>query len=50
MDHACEVNEKGTRNKNDGNELVNNCDLPLDLEHISKKTGIVQNKQSNKQS
>ena len=29
---ACEVNERGTRDKNDGNEVVDNCDLPLDLE------------------
>ena len=29
---ACEVNERGTRVKNDGNEVVDNCDLPLDLE------------------
>ena len=32
MDPACEVNERGTRDKNDGNEVVDNCDLPLDLE------------------
>ena len=32
MDPACEVNERGTRDKNDGNEMVDNCDLPLDLE------------------
>ena len=32
VDPACEVNERGTRNKNDGNEVVNDCDLPLDLE------------------
>ena len=32
VDPACEVNEKGTRDKNDGKEVVNNCDLPLDLE------------------
>ena len=33
---ACGVvmakNERGTRDKNDGNEMVDNCDLPLDLE------------------
>ena len=29
---ACEVNERGTRNKNDGNEVLDDCDLPLDLE------------------
>ena len=32
LDPACEVNERGTRDKNDGNEAVENCDLPLDLE------------------
>ena len=32
MDPACEVNERGTRDKNDGNEVVDNCDLPLKLE------------------
>ena len=32
VDHACEVNERGTRDNNDGNEVVDNCDLPLDLE------------------
>ena len=31
-DPACEVNERGTRDKNDGNEVVDNCALPLDLE------------------
>ena len=29
---ACEVNERGTRDKNDGNEVVDDYDLPLDLE------------------
>ena len=29
---ACEVNERGTRDKNDGNEVVDKCDLLLDLE------------------
>ena len=29
---ACEMNEMGTRVKNDGNEVVDNCDLPLHLE------------------
>ena len=29
---ACEVNERGTRDKNDGNEVVDFCDLPLDLD------------------
>ena len=32
MDPACEVDERGTRDKNDGNEMVDNSDLPLDLE------------------
>ena len=32
VDPACKVNERGTRDKNDGNEVVDNCDLPLDLE------------------
>ena len=32
VDPACEVNERGTRDKNDRNEMVDNCDLPLDLE------------------
>ena len=29
---ACEVNERETRDKNDGNEVVDKCDLSLDLE------------------
>ena len=29
---ACEVNERGKCDKNDGNELIDDCDLPLDLE------------------
>ena len=32
VDPACEVNERGTRDKNDGNEVSGNCDLQLDLE------------------
>ena len=32
VDPSCEMNERGTRDKNDGNEVVDNCDLPLDLE------------------
>ena len=32
VDPACEVNKRGTRDKNDGNEVVDDCDLPLDLE------------------
>ena len=32
MDPACEVTERGTRDKNDVNEVVDNCDLPLDME------------------
>ena len=31
VDIACEVNEKGTHEKNEGNEVTNNCDLPLVL-------------------
>ena len=32
MDPACEVNEKGTREKNDGNKVVEKgTDTPLDL-------------------
>ena len=29
---ACEVNESATRDKNGENELMDECDLPLDLE------------------
>ena len=32
VDPAYEVNERGTRDKNDGNEVMDGCDLPLDLE------------------
>ena len=32
VDPTCEVNGRGTRDKNDGNEVVDHCDLPLDLE------------------
>ena len=32
VDPACEVNERGTRYKNDGNEVVDDCDQPLGLE------------------
>ena len=33
MDPACEVNEKGTREKNDGNEIVEEgTSTPLDLD------------------
>ena len=32
VDPACGMNERGTHKKNDGNEVVDNCDLPLDLE------------------
>ena len=31
MDAAYEMNERGTRVKNGGTELVSECDLPLDL-------------------
>ena len=56
VDPACEVNERGTRDKNDGNEVVDDCDLPLDLELtervemddetylIPRKTGTARNK------
>ena len=33
---ACEVNERGTRNKNGGSEVIDECDLPLDLELIER--------------
>ena len=37
MDPACEVNEKGTREKNDGNEIVEEgTDTPLDLDPSEK--------------
>ena len=32
VDPAFEVNKRGTRDKNDGSEVVDDCDLPLDLE------------------
>ena len=32
VDPACEVNERGTCDNNDGNELIDDCDLPLNLE------------------
>ena len=32
VDPACDVNDRGTRGKNDRNEVVDDCDLPLDLE------------------
>ena len=35
VDPACEVNERDTRDKNDGNEVVDNCDLPLELDGAS---------------
>ena len=50
------MNERGTRDKNDGNEVVDDCDLPLDLEltervevdhetiPYAKKTGTAQSK------
>ena len=31
VDPACEVNERGTHDKNNGNEVVDNCDLPQDV-------------------
>ena len=36
VDPACEVNERGTRDKNDGSEAVDDFDLPLDLELIER--------------
>ena len=32
VEPMCEVNERGTRDKNDVNKVVDICDLPLDLE------------------
>ena len=32
MDPICEVNERGTRDKNDRIEMMVDCDLPLDLD------------------
>ena len=32
VDSACEENERDRRDKNDGNEVVDSCDLALDLE------------------
>ena len=31
VDLACEVNERCISDKNDGNEVLDDCDLPLDL-------------------
>ena len=31
VDPACELNERGTHDKNNGIEVVDNCDLPQDL-------------------
>ena len=31
MDPACGVTERGTRDKNDVNEVVDNCDLDMEL-------------------
>ena len=39
FDPACEVNERGTEDQNDGNEVVDNCDLALDLE-LTKRVGV----------
>ena len=36
VEPACEVNERGTRDKNDGNEVIDDCDLPLDLEFTER--------------
>ena len=32
VDSTCEMNERGIRDKNDGNEVIDDCDLPIDLE------------------
>ena len=32
VDPACEMNKRGTRDKNNGNEVVDDCDSPFDLE------------------
>ena len=34
---ACEVNERGIRDKNDGNEVLDYCDLPLNLELFERR-------------
>ena len=39
VDPTCEVNGRGTRDKNDGNEVVHDCDLPLDLE-LTERVGV----------
>ena len=39
VDPACEVNERGTPDKNDGNEVMDECDLPLDLELTERVKG-----------
>ena len=36
-DSACELNEKGIRDKSDGNGMIIDCDLPLDLELTERK-------------
>ena len=37
VDPACEVIKRGTRDKNDENEVVDNCDLSLDLELTERR-------------
>ena len=32
VDPACDVSERDTSDKNDGNEVADDCDLPLDVE------------------
>ena len=39
VDPACEMSERGARDKNDGNEVVDNCDLSLDLELTERVAG-----------
>ena len=39
LDPDCEVNERGTRDKNEGNEVVDGCDLRLDLE-LTEQMGV----------
>ena len=36
VDPACELNERGMRDKNDGIDVVDNCDLPLHPELIER--------------
>ena len=38
MDPACEVNEKGTRGKNDGNEVVEEGSSPNEVVELDEET------------